>query len=59
MLLTLQAELFEAVRRRRRGRGTRRSEDDEDEDLGLPSSPYGGSPTTADVLMERSGIKVI
>ncbi|KAF4523371.1 hypothetical protein B566_EDAN005526, partial [Ephemera danica] len=51
------AELFEAVRRRRRGRNGRRSEDEEDEDLGLPSSPYGGSPTTADVLMERSGIK--
>lgn len=41
----LQAELFEAVRRRR---GRSRSEDEE-EDLGLPSSPYGVSPsTTAD-----------
>jgi len=40
-----QAELFEAVRRRR---GRSRSEDEE-EDLGLPSSPYGVSPsTTAD-----------
>ncbi|XP_059480006.1 uncharacterized protein LOC132199370 isoform X2 [Neocloeon triangulifer] len=40
----VRAELFEAVRRRR---GRSRSEDEE-EDLGLPSSPYGVSPTTAD-----------
>ncbi|XP_065347907.1 titin isoform X2 [Cloeon dipterum] len=40
----VRAELFEAVRRRR---GRSRSEDEE-EDLGLPSSPYGVSPNTAD-----------
>nr|CAD7430599.1 unnamed protein product [Timema monikensis] len=50
-------ELFDAVRRRRgRSAAARGDTSEEDEDLGLPRSPCN-SPTTADVLLEKGGLK--
>nr|CAD7441887.1 unnamed protein product [Timema bartmani] len=53
----ISVELFDAVRRRRgRSAAARGDTSEEDEDLGLPRSPCN-SPTTADVLLEKGGLK--
>lgn len=48
-LVTSQAELFEAVKRRR----ALENNASDDEDLGLPRSPVSNSPTTADDMFTK------